>query len=85
MNVCHAHKININRSYLIFRNDYLFWSDVTLDQISRSHMNGSDVQILVRTGIKHSGICMHVVIEQNTFLAHTSMGTLRVTITLYVC
>ena len=27
-----------------------------LDQISRSHMNGSDVQILVRMGLKKSGI-----------------------------
>ena len=35
------------------------------DQISRSHMNGSNVQILVRTGIKHPGI--YVVIEQDIF------------------
>ena len=82
-NVCHAHKININRSYFIFRNDYLFWSDVRLDQISRSHMNGSNVQILVRTGIKNPGI--YVVIEQDIFLPHTPMGTLRILITLYVC
>ena len=27
-----------------------------LRQISRSHMNGSNVQILVRTGIKNPGI-----------------------------
>ena len=36
-----------------------------LRQISRSHMNGSNVHILVRTGIKNPGI--YVVIEQDIF------------------
>ena len=33
----------------------MFWSDVTLDKIKRSHLNGSDVREIVNTGLESPG------------------------------
>ena len=36
--------------------EYVFWSDVTLDSIKRAHLNGSNVQEIINTGLESPGL-----------------------------
>ncbi len=37
------------------KRELVFWSDVTLDKIKRAHLNGSNVQEIVSTGLESPG------------------------------
>lgn len=38
--------------------NYVFWSDVTLDKISRANLNGSKIVEVVNTGLESAGMCI---------------------------
>ena len=39
------------------RRRYMFWSDVTADTISRAQLDGSEVTVLVNSGLSTVGKC----------------------------
>ena len=40
---------------MIFRNEYIFWTDVNSDRIYRAQINGSNPMIIVNTGLSCTG------------------------------
>ena len=43
------------------RNDYIYWTDARYDRIYRSNTNGSNVMIIVNTGLSCAGLFMVVI------------------------